>query len=99
MAESIREKYAYESDGDCMGNLILPGTALVAEPGEEISPLDLVMIIFDVTKPGPWAEFGKKIAADGHAAITKIFLGVYRVGAETFGSFGQLNPPAIMPIP
>ena len=80
-------------------SLFPPGTVLVVEPGEEISPLDLVMIVFDVSKPGVWAEFGKKIAAEGHDAICKIFLGVYQVGAETFGSFGQLNPPAIMPIP
>ena len=99
MAGSRREKYAFEFCRRLLGQLIPVGTVLVVEPGEEIGPLDLVMIVFDRAQPGPWAEFGKKIAAEGHDAICKIFLGVYGVGAETFGSSGQLNPPAIMPIP
>jgi hypothetical protein len=99
MAGGKREKYAFESAGDCLGELIPPGTVLVAEPGEEIGPRDLVMLVFDVSGPGVWAEFGKTIAAEGHDGICKIFLGAYQVGSETFGSFGQLNPPAAMPIP
>ena len=99
MAETKREKYAFESAGDCMGNLVPAGTVLVCEPGEEISPRDLVMLVFDVSKPGVWTEFGTKIAAEGHDGIAKIFLGVYQVDGETYGSFGQLNPPGVLPIP
>jgi hypothetical protein len=94
-----REKYAFASSGDCMGDLVPAGTILHAEPGEEIHPGDLVLIHFDLARPGPWAKFGKSIADDGHSAIAKILLSIYHVDGKPIGLFGQLNPPAIVPVP
>ena len=51
MAGSKREKYAFESAGDCMGDLVPAGTVLHVEPGEEIRPGDLVLIVFDLSNP------------------------------------------------
>lgn len=99
MSESKREIYAMEFNGDCLGELVPAGTVLVAFPGEEISQGDLVLLAFDLSKPGPWAEFGRSIGADGHSGIGKIFLSAYEHGGETYGMFGQLKPPGVLPIP
>jgi hypothetical protein len=96
---SQRAPYALEAQGDCMGDLVPTGTVLVVEPGVDISPGDLVAIVLDTSKSGPWARFGERMSEDGHAAFTKIFLSAYEVDGERFGLFGQLNPPAIVPIP
>ena len=39
IAPSTRGKYAFQSAGDCLGSLFLPGTILLVEPGEEVRPL------------------------------------------------------------
>jgi hypothetical protein len=96
----MRGKYVVESCGDCMGDLVPAGTVLFVEPGEEIRPGDLVMLVFDLSAPGPWAKYGETIATDGHSGCAKIFLSAYRAAnGETMGLFGQLNPPAVLPIP
>lgn len=99
MADSKREMYGVIAAGNCLGDLVPEGTVLVVKPGEEIAPWDLVMIVFDPSKPGPWARYHRALADEGHNGMAKIFLATYQVDRETIGLFGHLNPPGIVPIP
>ncbi|MDE4620636.1 hypothetical protein [Sinorhizobium meliloti] len=94
----MSEPYTVEFNGECMGDLIEPGTILHAIPGAEIRPLDLVSVLLaDFT--GPWARFVDSISGDGYAGLVKIFLGTYEANGEQVCLLGQLNPPTIAPIP
>lgn len=94
----IREPYAVEFNGECMGGMIEHGSILLALPGEEIWPLDLVSVVLDGYS-GPWANFINSISEDGFTGLVKVFLGIYEASGEKVCLFGQLNPPTIAPIP
>jgi hypothetical protein len=99
MAGTKREEYFIEIRGDCLGQLAPAGTVIHLVPGAEIQSGDLVAIIIDSSKPGPWGEFGRSISDDDIAGVGKIFLSLYERDGETMGLFGQLNPPGMMVIP